>query len=155
MRIPAGQLVARIAWAVPVVLLLLTFQQLKVTLDLGETMKQGTPAVARVTRYDRTDRKDVTHAELDLEIHLKDGTVLHKNNLALPYSIAHRVEGKDSLDVLVLRGASQEVVLTDIVGTQRRIAFYNIAMSLMAFLLVTVGVFFWNRMLRPSDESYI
>ena len=142
----SARLVARIAWIVPVVLLLLTLHQVKVTLDLGETMERGTPAVARVTRYDRTDRKDVTHAELDLEVLLEDGTVLEKKKLALPYTISHRVEEKDSLDVLVLPVAAQEVVISSIVETQRRIAFYNAAMSLMAFLIVSTGVFFWNRL---------
>ena len=122
MNLATPLFVARIAWILPVVLFLLTLHQVKVSVDLGETMESGTPAVAHVTRYDRTDRKDVTHAELDLEIMLQDGTLLVKKNLALPYTISHRVEEKDSLEVLVLPGASQEVVISSIVATQRRIA---------------------------------
>ena len=107
--------------------------------------------MARVTRYDRTDRKDVTHAELDLEILLNDGTILVKEKLALPYTISHRVEEKDSLEVLLLPGASQEVVISSIVATQRRIALYNAVMSFMAFLIVLSAVFFWNRMLSRTE----
>ena len=151
MNLATGQIVARIAWVVPAVLFLLTLHQAKVGFDLGDTIENGIPAVAHVTRYDRTDRKDVTHAELDLRIILADGRILEKNKLALPYTISHRVEEKDSLDVLVLPGASQEVVILSIVATQQRIAFYNAAMSLMAFLIVSIGVYYWNRMSLKSE----
>ena len=150
---PSGaRYLARIAWAVPVVLILLTIHQAKVTIDLGTTIREGLPAVAEITRYDRTDRKDVTHAEVDLLVKFEDGTWIQKDRLALPYTIAHRIEDVDSVDVLVLAGTSQEVVIASIAGTQQRIALYNIGMGFIAFVLAAVGVFFWNRMLDNGDE---
>jgi hypothetical protein len=148
----AAKYLARIAWGVPIVLLLLTIQQAKVTVDLGATMREGVPAVAEITRYDRTDRKDVTHAELDLRVKLPDGTLIEKEHLALPYTIAHRVEDTDSVDVLVFAGSSQEVVIASIVGTQQRIALYNIGMGFIAFVLAAVGVYYWNRMVDNDDD---
>lgn len=138
--------VARAAWIVPVALVLLTVHQARTAVELGRTLRQGEPATAAVTRYERSDRKDVTQAELDLRIDLPDGSTIVREHLALPYSIAHRVEA-DSLPVRVLRGASQEIVLTDIVRTQIRIAWSNAAMALVMALISLVGVVAWNRML--------
>ena len=61
-------ILARIAWIIPVALLALTGQQIKVTSDIGQTLEQGEAARAEVLRYFRSDRKDVTHAEVDLRV---------------------------------------------------------------------------------------
>jgi hypothetical protein len=137
--------VARVAWAAPVLLLALTINQFKVARDLSKTLSEGESAVAEITRYFRSDRKDVTFAELDLRIVLADGTTMTREHLALPYSIAHRVDQADSVAVRVLPGAAQEVVIEAIGGTQSRIALSNAAMSLIVFLLALAGVWFWNR----------
>jgi hypothetical protein len=61
---------------------------------------------------------------------------------------------KDTLQVKVLQGATEEVVITAIVGTQIRIAWSNAAMSAIAMLMALVAVFSWNRYLshRPDAE---
>ena len=102
--------------------------------------------MAEVTRYERSDRKDVTHVELDLLVRMQDGTTLERTRMALPYSIGHRVEA-ESLNVTVLPGTGQEVVITQIGRTQARIAWSNGAMSFIAFLMAFLGVFSWNRWL--------
>ena len=142
--------VARFAWAVPALLFALSVHQVMTAVNLARTLEVGQLAMAEVTRYDRSDRKDVTHVELDLLVHLDDGTSFERNNMALPYSIGHRVEA-ESLQVTVLRGAGQEVVITQIGHTQVRIAWSNAAMSFMAFLMAFAGVFSWNRWIRNRD----
>lgn len=141
--------VARLAWSLPLVLLGLTIHQAVTANNLRTTLDEGEAAVAEVTRYERSDRKDVTHVELDLLVHRADGTSFERNNLALPYSIGHRVEA-DSLNVTVLQGGGQEVVITEIGRTQISIAWSNAAMSLIAFLMAFAGVFSWNRWLARS-----
>ena len=146
-------LVARIAFLVPLVLILLCAHQIKTALDLSRTRADGTLAQAHVLRYERSDRKDVTHVELDLEAMLPDGEMFVKERLALPYSIGHRVE-EDSLAVLVLPGSAQEVVIASIIRTQISIAWSNAGMAFMAFLMAFVGVIAWNRFLnRPQDSA--
>ena len=109
--------VARFAWALPALLLFLTIHQVVTAVNLGRTLDEGQTAMAEVTRYERSDRKDVTHVELDLLVHMEDGTTLERNRMALPYSIGHRVEA-ESLQVTVLPGGGQEVVITQIVNGQ-------------------------------------
>jgi hypothetical protein len=142
--------VARLAWILPTVLLLLSLHQVVTAINLGKTLDEGEAAVAEVIRYERSDRKDVTHVELDLLVRLGDGSTIERNRLALPYSIGHRVEEADSLEVTVLPGGGQEVVITQIGRTQTRIAWSNGAMSFIAFLMAFVGVFSWNRWLSRT-----
>lgn len=146
------RVIARLTWIVPLALLLLAGHQAKTAVDIGRTLAEGEAAVAEVTRYERSDRKDVTQAELDLRVRLADGSVLVREHLALPYTIAHRVEA-DSLPVRVLRGSGQEVVLSDIAGTQRRIAWSNAAMSLIMGLIALAGVVSWNRFLARREGA--
>lgn len=137
--------VARLAWVIPIGLLALTIQQAKVTRDLNHTLEQGEAARAEVLRYFRSDRKDVTHAEVDLQAVLSDGTTRNWMNLALPYTIAHRIDEMDSVDVMVNVGGGQEVVIQEIGGTQLRIAMSNAAMALVVFLITLALVWGWNR----------
>jgi hypothetical protein len=136
--------IARLAWALPVLLLALTVHQAFTAYELQDTLDTGVAAMAEVTRYERSDRKDVTHVELDLRVHMPDGSTLEKTHLALPYSIGHRVEA-ESLAVTVHPGAAQEVVITAIGHTQVGIAWSNAGMSFIAFLMAFAGVFYWNR----------
>ena len=145
--------IARLAWLIPAGLLALTIHQSKVTRDLGATLRDGEPAMAEVLRYERSDRKDVTHAEIDLRVVLADGSILTRRRLALPYSIAHRVDSADSVAVHVLPNAGQDVVIDGIVGTQRRIALSNAVMSLVAFLMAFVGVLAWNRSAQRRTDT--
>ena len=134
----SSNLVARVAWTVPAVLLLLSVHQIVTAVNLGRTLDEGEQAMAEVTRYERSDRKDVTHVELDLLVRMQDGTTLERTRMALPYSIGHRVEA-ESLNVTVLPGSGQEVVITQIGRTQARIAWSNGAMSFLAFLMALVA----------------
>jgi len=143
--------VARVAWILPAVLLLLTVHQVVTAVNLGRTLDEGQQAMAEVTRYERSDRKDVTHVELDLLVHMPDGTSFERNRMALPYSIGHRVEA-ESLEVTVLPGGGQEVVITQIGRTQASIAWSNGAMSFIAFLMAFIGVFSWNRWLARKED---
>lgn len=143
--------VARLMWAVPLILLALGIYQAGVSSELRHTLEAGEPAQAAVTRYHRVDRKDVTQAELDLRVRLADGSILEKKNLALPYSLSFLVE-EDSLAVRVLRGAPEEVVIEAIAATQSRIAALNAAMCLLGFVLSALGVGLWNRYLKRHGD---
>lgn len=142
----SSRLIARIVWVFPVILFLLAGHQLKTSLDLAATRSSGVLVWADVVRYERSDRKDVTMVELDLEAHMPDGSIYERNSLALPYSIGHRVDA-ESLQVRVDPAASQEVIIDSIARTQVLIARSNAVMALIAALMATWGVWAWNRWL--------
>lgn len=145
-------IVSRVLWGVPLVLLLLAVNQLKVGLDLRHTFLEGERAMAEVTAFDRVDRADVTYGYVSLRIPLDDGSTLIRDEMPLPYSLLHRVEGKDSLAVHVLEGTDQEVVVEIVGNAQWKMAVIQSSMALVAAIMAFVGVWAWSRMLRNSGD---
>lgn len=143
--------IARLAWSIPAVLLALTVHQVLTAVELRTTLNEGVETWAEVTRYDRSDRKDVTMVEIDMIVHMPDGSQFERNKLTLPYSIGHRVEA-DTLTVMVLKGTAQEVVIKEIGETHVRIAWSNFGMSLVALIIAFSGVFAWNRFQANKPE---
>jgi len=143
--------IARLAWIAPALLLFLTIHQFRTAVNLQTTLDEGTLAWAEITRYDRTDRKDVTYVSLDIRVRMPDGSFFERENLTLPYSIGHRV-GTDSIQVKVSPGAGQEVVFSEIGKTHVSIAWSNTAMSFIALIIAFVAVFSWNRLLSRRKE---
>jgi hypothetical protein len=148
------RLVARLAWVLPVFLFGLALHQAKVAYDLQQTIDEGTPATAEVLELHQENRVDVTYDYISLRATLPGGETLTREKMALPHALAPRLEGKETVEVLVNRGASQDMVVASIARTQRGIAAMNAGISGIACLLFGAGVFFWNRHLaRHGDPS--
>lgn len=145
-------LIARILWIFPVILVFLTINQANVAFDLQETLSKGEPAIARVTDYFSSDRVDVSYDYISLRVALADGEIVEKEKLSLPHSFAAEIEGKVELPVRVLRGADQEIVIESVGRAHWRIAAINSVMSLIALVLASVGVFYWNRYLKRKGD---
>lgn len=145
-------------WLLPALLVLLTISQVKAALDLQRTLAEGTPAVAEVVDRYQTDRVDVTYAQIQLRITMPEGEVVERT-LPLPISLLPLVEGKDTVDVRVMEGAAQEVVIADIARPQWRMAAINAGVSLLGLVMLTIGVFAWNRYLArkgdPADRTEV
>lgn len=151
---PRSRIVARLLWIFPAILLFLTINQVNVALDLRETLNSGTPATAEVVEIYKTNRVDVTYGYVRLRIPTEDGVV--ERRLSMSVSLLPVLEGKDSLDVRLLPGEDQEVVITSIAKPQWHMAAINGGISFIGLVLLTIGVFAWNRYLRrrgdPADR---
>ena len=146
------RIVSRLAWLAPLLLVVLSVQQLVAALGMRATLADGTEAVADVIDYEFSTRVDVTYDYVSLRVPLPDGDVLVREKLSLPHSLAPRLEGKEQVNVRVMPGASQEVIITEIAAAQWRIAAVNAAMSLFGALLFGAGVFAWNRHLKREGD---
>lgn len=146
--------IARILWFVPAVLVFLSINQFKVGLDLRKTIAEGEEAVARVLDYERVDRADVTYGYVSLEVSLADGTTITRNEMPLPYSLLHRLEGEDSLAVYVKPGAAQEIVIGMVANAQWKMAIIQSVIAFFAAVMAFVAVGAWNRYLsRKGDPA--
>lgn len=145
-------LIARLLWIFPALLILLTVHQAKVAYDIHQTLQQGTPATAEVVETFKSERVDVSFDYVSLRVPLPDGRVLVKEKMSLPHMLYPQVEGKETLDVLVMPGEAQAVVIADIARPQWRIAAINAAMSFLGFLFFSVAVFAWNRFLNRKGD---
>ena len=153
-KTPAIRWIARLLWVFPVLLLALTIYQADVAADLRHTLRDGLPAVAEVTGFYSTNRVDISYDYISLKVEMPDGSVLAHEKMALPHSFVPLVEGKTQLEVIVLPGADQEIVIEPIGRAHWRIAAINAAMCLVALVLSGMGVFAWNRYLaRQGDPA--
>lgn len=138
-------------------LALLALNQALVAWQIHETLEQGTPAMATVTELEVSNRVDVTYDYVSLRVDLPDGSVIEHEEMSLPHTLAVRLEGQTTMAVMVLPGASQEIVVTEIASTHWRIAAINAAVCFVGMLMALFGVVAWQRYLRkhgdPSDRA--
>lgn len=155
--------VAQAAWLVPLMFFALSIHQGKVAYDLHATKLAGTPAVADVLEMHKGNRSDVTLDYVSLKVKLPSGETLTRRKLSLPHGLIPPLLERSTLDVRVAQEASIPIVITEKIGptpvvdTQMRIAGINGLMSLGAFVLFGLGVWYWNRSLRregdPADRG--
>lgn len=144
------RVIAKIIWAVPVLLSFLAVNQWLVANQLRSTWEQGTSAVATVEGFDYTNRADVTYGYIHLRVILANDQVLEHPKMSLPQSLWSRVKEQDSLRVRVRPGSAQEIVIDRLMPAHWLIAASQAGMSLMGALLSAMLSFFWNRSLRRS-----
>ncbi len=144
--------VARLLWLVPIALLLLGINQWMVALDLRDTLEQGEAATAEVLEFVKNDRPDIPFGYVSLKATLSDGSEIVQEKMALPYTLLPRVEHALTLDVRVVPGADQQIVITDIAQTQWKIAAMQAAICFGVMLMAGVGLFLWNRMLTSIGD---
>ena len=156
------RVVARLMWVLPAILLFLAINQAKVAGDIRHTLEAGIPATAEITNVQKENRVDVTYDYVDLRVVLEDGRVFTKETLSLPHSLFPLIENQEAVEVRVLPGAAQEIVIASsggpdarlIARPQWRLAAINAAMSFVGFILFAIGVFAWNRYLgRRGDPG--
>jgi hypothetical protein len=144
--------IARVLWLAPFSLLLLGINQWKVSGDLRETLEQGEAAQAEVLEFVKNERPDIPFGYVSLKARLADGSEIIQEKMALPYTLLPRVENAQTLDVRVIRGADQPIVISLIAQTQWKIAAVQAAVCFGVMLMAAVGLFFWNRMLASAGD---
>ena len=149
---PLSNRIARYLWIAPLCLLLLGLNQAKVAYDLRETLQNGEEAVAEVLEFRINERVDIPFGYVSLKVPLANGDEIVQEKMALPYTLLPQVRYKETLNVRVFPGASQEIVIEDIVRTQWKIAAMQAIICLAGFLLAGVGVFAWNRYLTKHGD---
>ena len=154
------RLIARLMWALPALLLVLGINQAKVAHDIRHTLENGTPATAQITNTHGENRVEISYDYIDLRVEMADGQVLTREKFSLPHSMFPLVENQETIDVRVLPGAAQEIVIASTGGPdarligrpQWRLAAINAAMCLIGLVILTVGVWAWNRYLARRGD---
>ena len=152
MNIKWVPLVARIMWVVPFLLMFLCLNQAKVAVDIKHTLENGREAIADVLELKVNDRVDIPFGYVSLRVPLEDGGELVQEKMSLPYTLLPQVKNQETLDVRVMVGASQQIVISQIASTQWKMAALQSAMCLVGFLMAGTGVLLWNRMLKNKGD---
>ena len=152
MKTDTVRLIARLLWVLPAILAFLVIHQIMVGLDIRETVRTGEPATAEVIEFDTTERSEITYAYVTLRVRMADGREFVRERMSLPQTLIGDVRYAEELDVIVRPGADQEVVIQSIGETHWKVALGNGLMSLFGFIMLTVGVYAWNRYLSRSGD---
>ncbi|MEZ4700875.1 MAG: hypothetical protein R2834_11135 [Rhodothermales bacterium] len=144
--------IARIVWIVPLGLFWLGINQWHVARDLRATLEQGEAARAEVIEFMKNERPDIPFGYISLRAHLADGREIVQEKMALPFTLLPQVEHEQVLDVRVIPGAEQPIVISAIARTQWKIAAMQSAVCFGMMLMFGIGIFFWNRMLTRSGD---
>jgi hypothetical protein len=147
-----SRIIARALWVLPALLLFLVVNQTQVAVELRATWERGRPAVAEVLAMENTNRADITYDYISIRVPMADGQVLTKEKMSLPHSLMPRVGDQKTLEVRVRPGASQEVVFASLMPAHWLIAAAQAGMSLIGFLILAIGVFWWNRFLQRQGD---
>lgn len=153
MRHRASLFAARLLWVFPALLFLLAANQAIVTMNLRETVRTGAVVRAEAVAFSTTDRADITMASVHLRVPGTGGSYT-EHVLPLPITFVRSLEGSDSLDVFVSGRSelSPEVVIAAIGRAQWRLAGINGGIALFGCLLLSWGVYAWNRYLRKKGD---
>lgn len=159
MPVSSTRWVARALWIAPAFLALICAHQVWTAYTFSQTMQQGTPTTAQVTKLEQSNRVDVTYDYINLRVALPDGGTLTKKKMSVSHTIAPLLANKKRLAVWVRPGAAQDVVIRErgpygqeIGRKQQREAVVNAAMSGLAALLFGFGVFWWNGYLKREGD---
>lgn len=144
--------ISRLLWAVPLILIFLSLNQAKVALDIKHTLENGAETTANVIEMRVNDRVDIPFGYVSLQVPLEDGSELVQEKMSLPYTLIPYVQHQETLDVRVLLGASQQIVISQIASTQWKMAALQSAMCFVGFLMAATGVFIWNRYLSKKGD---
>ncbi len=145
------QVIARIFWFVPLVLVGLAVNQGYVAMQLRKTWNTGESAIAMVEKFDVTNRADVTYGYIHLRVLLPDGQMIERQKMSLPQSLWSRVKGQDSLQVHLRPGSSQEIVIDRLMPAHWLIAASQMGISLIGALFSGVLAHFWNQSFRREQ----
>lgn len=148
----ATRWLTRVAWAIPVLLIGLSAHQVWTGLALRDTLQQGTPAEAEITEVFSSDRAEIKYDYVSLRVPMDDGTVITRERMSLPHTLINVVEDRETIEVRVRPGATQEIVITEVANTQWRIALMNAGMSIVLGVLVALGLAWWSRTLRTEGD---
>ena len=146
---------ARALWVVPVLLVMLAFNQAFVAAELRATWKRGQPAMAKVLNFETTNRADVTYGYVDLKVELDDGRAITQNQMSLPQVMWSRVKDRDSLAVRVRPGAAQEIIIERLMPGHWLIAASQVGISFLGAVLFAAWAWVWNRQLRRKNKAVL
>jgi hypothetical protein len=126
-----------------------------VAADIRTTFEEGRLARATVTDHKFSRRADVTYDYVSLRVQMPDGSVLDHDRMSLPHTMAADLQDRKELDVRVLPGARQPVVIDRFGRAHWRLAAINALMSALGAVLLAAALFAWNRSLKyRGDPAY-
>lgn len=161
---PSVRLVARLMWLMPAILVAAAIGLAQAPLELSKTLREGTPAIARVVAFETTERSEVSFDALTVRAPLPSGDSLTQT-IPLPHGVAPLVSSEATVPVRVLPGSARPIVIEtatvesnrgpvvwNVGGSQVRIAILSCVLCIVGAVLLAIGVGSWNRYLTRHGD---
>lgn len=144
--------VSRLLWIVPVLLVLLMAHQGWVAYEVDKTWENGVATTAKVVNYEMKAMAAQTHGIITLRAPLPNGDSIEQT-LSVPAMLAAQLRNFNEVPVRVLPEGGQEIVMAEVVRTQRRMALINVFISGIGALLVAIAIRLWQRYLGRETST--
>jgi hypothetical protein len=144
--------VSRFLWIVPVILFGLMVHQAWVVYSVTQTWNDGKAATAEIVDYEMKEMAAQTHGIMTLRIPLPDGHSIEET-LSMPAMLATQVRNTEQLEVRVRPGRSQQIVVAELMRTQRRMAMINVIIAGLGAVFVAGAIIAWRRYINRSSEN--
>jgi hypothetical protein len=142
---------ARLMWLAPALLLVIGLWLIQAGIGQKHTLDSGVLLTADVVDINIRNRADVTYGHIDLDVPEPSGDTV-RVRLPLPLSLLMSIEGQPRVDIRLLEGSEQPIVIEAIARAQWKLSLINASMCLLGAMLLAWGVFAWNRYLRKSGD---
>ena len=143
--------IARLMWLLPLLLAVIALALTRAGFEQRRTFEEGEPAVAQIVHVEVENRAEVTYGEIELQVPLSDGAILART-LPLPLSLLNAIRDRETLDVRIRPGASQEIMIAEIARPQWRMSFLHAIMASVGMIGLVGGVGAWNRYLNRHGD---
>jgi hypothetical protein len=138
-------------WLAPVLLVVISIALVRAGLNQKTTQESGVLVTADVVDVNIRNRADVTYGHVDLRFPTSAGDSTEVR-LPLPLSLLMSIEGEETVAVRLLEDAEQPVLIDSIAHAQWRMSFIHASMSLLGAILLSWGIYAWNRFLKEEGD---
>ena len=147
--------VARLLWALPILLLVISLSLVRAGLGQQAALTEGVLVDATLEDVYKRERSEITRGEAVLVYTPPGEASPVERHVELPLTFLMELEGRigETVQVRQVPG-EQQLVFASFARAQMRLTFINAAMAFMGFLVAGTLVFGWNRFLaREGDPA--
>ena len=153
----SSPLLARLLWAMPLLLLVIAAVLVQRGMEQRETAEYGTGVSARVLDVEVRERSEITHGMVKLRYTPPEAAAPVERYIELPLAFMKEIEGdfaEDSLLTLPIRvrAGSDQIILDAFSRVQWVMTFAFAAMAAVGAIGLGVMVRAWNRLLRTEGD---
>ena len=148
-------LTARLMWAMPLLLLVISVSLVRAGIDQQAALEDGEVIDATLEEIYKRERSEITRGEAVLTYTPPGEAAPVERHVELPLTFLMELESRvgQTVQVHQLRGSDQ-LVFEPFARAQMRLTFINAAMAFMGFLVAGTLVLGWNRFLaREGDPA--
>jgi hypothetical protein len=153
MNFLSNPIVARLLWALPLLLFAISAYLLWAGLEQRAAATDGVPVEAEVLGIETQERSEITQGEVQLRFVPPGETAAIERTIEMPLTILKSIEARDLQTVTVLaRPGQDQIVLEPYKRGQWILSLSFAAMALIGAVGLSVMVGGWNRYLSEHGD---